>query len=58
MREPSSRLAPDQLSIAYMSREARSGITTWLQSTFNEIRRVLQEAELRKDLLSHDRPNV
>jgi hypothetical protein len=58
MREPSSRMATDQMSIAYMSREARSGITTWLQSTFNEIRRVLQEAEVRKDLLSHDRPNA
>ena len=58
MREPSSRMATDQLSIAYMSREARSGITTWLQSAFNEIRRVLQEAEVRKDLLSHDRPNA
>jgi hypothetical protein len=58
MREPSSRMATDQMSIAYMSREARSGITTWLQATFNEIRRVLQEAEVRKDLLSHDRPNA
>ena len=58
MRESPSRMATEQMSIAYMSREARSGITVWLQSAFTEIRRVLQEAELRRDLLSHDRPNA
>jgi hypothetical protein len=58
MREARSRLPAEQMSIAYMSREARSGITTWLQTAFNEIRRVLQEAEVRGDLLSHDRPNA
>ena len=51
-------MATEQMSIAYMSREARSGITVWLQSAFTEICRVLQEAELRRDLLSHDRPNA
>jgi hypothetical protein len=48
----------EQLSLAYMSREARSGITAWAQAAFSEIRRVLREVEIRTDLLSHDRPNA
>jgi hypothetical protein len=56
MRESPAKMGTDQMSIAYMSREARSGITAWLQGALNEIRRVLHEAEVRRDLLSHDRP--
>jgi hypothetical protein len=58
MRETPGPLAAEQLSLAYMSREARSGITAWVQSAFGEIRRVLKEVEIRKDLLSQDRPNA
>lgn len=57
-RESPGRLAADQLSMAYLSREARSGITAWLQSGFNEVRRVLDEADRRQALLAHDRPTA
>jgi hypothetical protein len=57
-REAPSRLAPDQMSIAYLSREARAGITVWLQAAFNEIRRVLQEADIRRDILAQERPTA
>jgi hypothetical protein len=58
MRESPSPVIAEQLSLAYMSREARSGITAWAQAAFSEIRRVLREVEIRTDLLSHDRPNA
>lgn len=51
-----ARLAPDQMSIAYLSREARAGITIWLQAGFTEIGRALREADRRQALLSHDGP--
>jgi hypothetical protein len=57
MRESPKPLVAEQLSLAYLSREAREGITTWAQTAFTEIRRVLREVEIRTDLLSHDRPN-
>jgi hypothetical protein len=51
-------LAPDQMSIAYLSREARAGITVWLQTAFAEIRRVLQETDIRTDILAQERPTA
>jgi hypothetical protein len=57
-RDTSPRLSPDQLSLAYLSREARGGITNWLQTAFGEFGRVLQEAQRRPLLLSHDGPTA
>lgn len=57
-RESPFGLAPDQMSIAYLSREARAGITAWLQSAFAEIRRVLQETDIRSELLARERPTA
>jgi hypothetical protein len=56
--EPPSQMAPEQMSIAYLSREARSAITAWLRTAFNEIRRALQEAEQQRQSVSHERPTI
>ena len=48
-------LAPGQMSLAYLSIEARSGISTWLTPLFNEFRRALQHTDLQARILAHDR---
>lgn len=48
-------LAPDRMSLAYLSLEARSGISTWLTPLFNEFRRALQYTDLQARILAHDR---
>jgi hypothetical protein len=55
-RELPSRLAPEQMSLAYLSREARSGISAWLSKVFAEIARILHEAQVRRDALLVERP--
>jgi hypothetical protein len=57
-RGSAGRVTPGQMSIAYMSREVRGGITNWLQTAFNEIRRVLHEADVRRDILAQERPTA
>ena len=48
-------LAPGQMSMAYMSLEARNEIAGWLQLVFGEIRRALRDADLHARILAHDR---
>jgi hypothetical protein len=48
-------MALGQMSLAYLSIEARSGITTWLTPLFNEFRRALQHTDLQARILAHDR---
>lgn len=55
LRQSPAPLSPDQMSLAYLSLEARNGITAWLQPTFNEIRRALRDTDLQADILAHDR---
>ena len=54
-RPGSAAMSPDQMSLAYLSLEARNGITVWLQATFNEVRRALRDTDLQADILAHDR---
>src|SRR5690606_36406672 len=51
-------LPPDQLSLAYLSLEARNGITAWLQSQINEIWRALRDADIQASIVAHDRFGV
>lgn len=48
-------LAPGQMSMAYMSLEARNEIAGWLHLVFTEIRRALRDADLHARILAHDR---
>jgi hypothetical protein len=48
-------LPPGQMSMAYMSREARNEIAGWLQVSFQEIRRSFRDADLHARILAHDR---
>ena len=48
-------LSPGQMSMAYMSREARNEIAGWLQVAFQEIRRAFRDADLHARILAHDR---
>lgn len=48
-------LPPGQLSMAYMSLEARNEIAGWLQVAFQEIRRAFRDADLHARILAHDR---
>lgn len=57
-RQAPAPLSPDQMSLAYLSLEARNGITAWLQTTFNEIRRALRDTDLQANILAHDRFGV
>jgi hypothetical protein len=44
-----------QMSLAYLSIEARSGITTWIAPLFNEFGRTLKYTDLQARILAHDR---
>ncbi len=55
--KPTDPLTPPpgaQPSMAYLSREARSGVTLWVKAAFAEIGRVLQEIENRPQELARD----
>jgi hypothetical protein len=54
-REAPSSFTPGEMSLAYLSLEARTGITAWLQVSFNEIRRALRDADLQAEIVAHDR---
>jgi hypothetical protein len=57
-RQPPAPLSPEQMSLAYLSLEARNGLTVWLQAAFNEIRRALRTTDLQADIVAHDRFGV
>lgn len=46
---------PSQLSIAYLSLEARKGITYFLKTAFDEIRRAVRDVDLHAEIVDHDR---
>jgi hypothetical protein len=54
-RDVLAPVPPSQLSIAYLSLEARNGITYFLKKTFDEIRRAIRDVDLRADIVAHDR---
>ncbi len=48
-------LSPGSMPIAYLSLEARRGISSWLQIAFNEVRRALQYTDIQARIVAHDR---
>lgn len=48
-------LSPGRMPIAYLSLEARKGISAWLQIAFNEVRRALQYTDIQAQIVAHDR---
>ncbi len=48
-------MAPGQMSLAYLSIEARNGIRAWLTPLFNEFGRALKHTDIQARILAHDR---
>lgn len=48
-------LPPERMSIAYLSLEARTGVTAWLRKVFDEIRRAIRDVDLQAEIIAHDR---
>jgi hypothetical protein len=48
-------MAPEQMSLAYLSIEARNGIRAWLTPVFNEFGRALKHTDIQARILAHDR---
>jgi hypothetical protein len=58
MRNAPAPLSTEQMPLAYLSLEARNGITVWLQAAYAEIRRALRTTDLQADIVAHDRFGV
>jgi hypothetical protein len=58
LRQAPPPLPSDQMSLAYLSLEARNGISAWLHAAFAEIRRALRTTDLQADIVAHDRFGV
>jgi hypothetical protein len=54
-REGPPPLSPGQMPLAYLSLEARNGISAWLHTAFFEIRRCLQYTDIQAEILHYDR---
>lgn len=54
-RDVPGSLQPGRLSLAFLSLEARHGISAWLQGAFAEIRRALQYTDIQAEIIAHER---
>ncbi|MCC6949029.1 MAG: hypothetical protein IT539_14790 [Bradyrhizobiaceae bacterium] len=48
-------IPPVQMSIAYLSLEARKATLHWLRTMFDELRRAIRDVDLQADIVAHDR---
>jgi hypothetical protein len=54
-KQAATPLPPDQVSLAYLSLEARDGIAGWLRPILTDIRLALRATDLQARVLAHDR---
>jgi hypothetical protein len=54
-KQASTPLPPEQVSLAYLSLEARDGIAGWLRPILTDIRLALRATDLQARVLAHDR---